>query len=161
MSSTVWVLTRSTPSNSTLPRTRCNGASQGSAGVSSSALAAFSFPNSDTLIPYGLVETRPLRWKLSVSTNSNEGLNISRVPAGASVIEVRVDEQKSPEYLLQNASFPLFLLTLTSLTTLLKPRSASHSQSGHYDRHSALYPSLQVTVHLLGKLACTGNGIGG
>ena len=32
-SRTVWLLTRSKPSNSTLPRTRCNGASHGSAIV--------------------------------------------------------------------------------------------------------------------------------
>src|SRR5438552_10584916 len=47
MSSSVWLLTRSRPSNSTLPRTRCNGASHGSAGHSTTRLAARSLPKSD------------------------------------------------------------------------------------------------------------------
>jgi len=44
MSSNVWLLTRSRPSNSTLPRARCKGASHGSAGVSSSAIASLNRP---------------------------------------------------------------------------------------------------------------------
>jgi hypothetical protein len=69
--------------------------------------------------------------------------------------------KKGAEHFLQNAYFYLFLPTLTSLTTLLKPRTPSHSRSGHYGRHSALYPGLQVTVHQLGKLVRAGNRIGG
>src|SRR5256885_14084938 len=50
MSSSVWLLTRSKPSNSTLPRTRCNGASHGSVGASNVKLATWSFSNKDTFV---------------------------------------------------------------------------------------------------------------
>jgi len=47
--------------------------------------------------------------------------------------------KKRVEYFLQNAYFHLFLLTLTSLTTLLDHWHSTRAHSGHPDGRPVLY----------------------
>src|SRR6266403_5737125 len=104
MSRRVWLLTRSWPSNSTLPRTRSKRSRQESVVCATgSALAAFSFSRNDIIIPLIGLAVAEQKTRQSVVLRSSASrchlLGLGRLPAERRSQPGKRARRKSPQQL--------------------------------------------------------------